>query len=128
MLEDKYPNIRTRALRRNNDRNKAIRKKKLSDSNKNFVKMIVSLLAKLAEAMKQGFKQWAKPIALALIPNLADKNQLLRNECQMCFDKWVEFVGFDSLVIHLPQFLKTDNVESRTEIMKFFINLIEGQI
>ena len=32
MLEDKYPNIRTRALRRTNDKNKAIRKKKLSDS------------------------------------------------------------------------------------------------
>ena len=95
-------------------------KKKLSDSNKNFVKMMVSLLAKFIEALKQGFKQWAKPIALALIPNLADKNQLMRNECQNCFDKWVEFAGFDSLVVHFPQFLKTDNVEMRIEIMNFF--------
>ena len=95
-------------------------KKKLSDSNKNFVKMIVSLLAKVIEALKQGFKQWAKPIALALIPNLADKNQLLRNECQNCFDKWVEFAGFDSLVVHFPQFLKTENVDIRIEIMNFF--------
>ena len=96
-------------------------KKKLSDSNKNFVKMIVSLLSKFIEALKQGFKQWSKPIALALIPNLADKNQLMRNECQNCFDKWVEFTGFDSLVIHFPQFLKTDNTEMRIEIMNFFI-------
>ena len=96
-------------------------KKKLSDSNKNFVKMIVSLLSKFIEALKQGFKQWSKPIALALIPNLADKNQLMRNECQNCFDKWVEFAGFDSLVIHFPQFLKTDNTEMRIEIMNFFI-------
>ena len=96
-------------------------KKKLSDSNKNFVKMIVSLLSKFIEALKQGFKQWTKPIALALIPNLADKNQLMRNECQNCFDKWVEFTGFDSLVVHFPQFLKTDNVEMRIEIMNFFI-------
>ena len=95
-------------------------KKKLSDSNKNFVKMIVALLSKFIEALKQGFKQWAKPIALALIPNLADKNQLMRNECQNCFDKWVEFTGFDSLVVHLPQFLKTDNVEMRIEILNFF--------
>ena len=95
-------------------------KKKLSDSNKNFVKMMVSLLAKFIEALKQGFKQWAKTIALALIPNLADKNQLMRNECQNCFDKWVEFAGFDSLVVHFPQFLKTDNVEMRIEIMNFF--------
>ena len=96
-------------------------KKKLSDSNKNFVKMIISLLSKFIEALKQGFKQWTKPIALALIPNLADKNQLMRNECQNCFDKWVEFTGFDSLVVHFPQFLKTDNVEMRIEIMNFFI-------
>ena len=96
-------------------------KKKLSDSNKNFVKMMVSLLSKFIEALKQGFKQWTKPIALALIPNLADKNQLMRNECQNCFDKWVEFTGFDSLVVHFPQFLKTDNVEMRIEIMNFFI-------
>ena len=96
-------------------------KKKLSDSNKNFVKLIVSLLSKFIESLKQGFKQWAKPIALALIPNLADKNQLMRNECQNCFDKWVEFVGIDSLAVHFPQFLKTDNTEMRIEIMNFFI-------
>ena len=96
-------------------------KKKLSDSNKNFVKMLVSLLSKLIEAMKSGFKQWAKPIALALIPNLADKSQLMRNECQNCFDKWVEFAGFDSLVVHFPKFLTTDNVEMRIEIMNFFM-------
>ena len=96
-------------------------KKKLSDSNKNFVKMLISLLSKLIEAMKSGFKQWAKPIALALIPNLADKNQLMRNECQNCFDKWVEFAGFESLVFHFPKFLTTDNVEMRIEIMNFFM-------
>ena len=95
-------------------------KKKLSDSNKNFVKMLVALLSKLIEAMKSGFKQWAKPIALTLIPNLADKNTLLRTECQNCFDKWVEFAGFESLVIHFPDFLKQDNVEMRIEIMNFF--------
>ena len=96
-------------------------KKKLSDSNKNFVKMLIALLSKLIESMKSGFKQWAKPIALALIPNLADKNQLMRNECQNCFDKWVEFTGFDSLVIHFPKFLSNDNVETRIEIMNFFM-------
>ena len=96
-------------------------KKKLSDSNKNFVKMLIALLSKLIESMKSGFKQWAKPIALTLIPNLADKNQLMRNECQNCFDKWVEFTGFDSLVIHFPKFLSNDNAEIRIEIMNFFM-------
>ena len=58
-------------------------------------------------------------IALSLIPNLTDKNQMIRNECQLCFEKWVELVGIDTLVIYFPQFLKNDNVEIRIEIMKF---------
>lgn len=45
-------------------------------------------------------------IALSLIPNLSDKNQMIRNECQLCFEKWVELVGIDTLVIYFPQFLK----------------------
>ena len=94
-------------------------KKKLTDGNKNIVRMMVNLLAQLIEALKHGFKQWAKYIALNLIQNLSDKNQILRNECQICFDKWVEFVGFDTLIIYFPSFLKNDNVEIRTEIMNF---------
>ena len=94
-------------------------KKKLLDGNKNIVRMMVCLLTQLIEALKQGFKQWSKYMALNLIPNLSDKNQILRNECQICFDKWVEFVGFDSLIIYFPPFLKNDNVEIRTEIMNF---------
>ena len=94
-------------------------KKKLTDGNKNIVRMMVNLLTELIEALKHGFKQWSKYIALNLIPNLSDKNQILRNECQICFDKWVEFVGFDTLIIYFPSFLKNDNVEIRTEIMNF---------
>ena len=94
-------------------------KKKLLDGNKNIVRMMINLLTQLIEALKQGFKQWSKYIALNLIPNLSDKNQVLRNECQICFDKWVEYVGFDSLIVYFPQFLKNGNVEIRTEIMNF---------
>ena len=94
-------------------------KEKLVDGNKNIVRMMVNLLTQLIESLKQGFKQWSKYMALNLIPNLSDKNQILRNECQICFDKWVEFVGFDSLIIYFPPFLKNGNVEIRTEIMNF---------
>ena len=94
-------------------------KSKLSDGNKNYVKMIISLLTKLIAALKKDFKSWSKMIALSLIPILSDKNQSIINECQLCFEAWINFVGIDSLVIHFPQFLKNDNVESRIEIMKF---------
>ena len=94
-------------------------KDKLSDCNKNLVKILITLLCKLIEALKQGFKQWSKQIALTLIPNLTDKNQMIRNECQLCFDKWVEFTGVETLIIYFPNFLKNENVEMRIEIMKF---------
>ena len=96
-------------------------KSKLNDGNKNLVKMLISLLTKLIESLKQGFRQWTKQIAINLIPILSDKNQILRKDCQLCFDKWVENVGFESLVINIPQFLITDNTEMRTEIMNFLI-------
>ena len=35
-------------------------------------------------------------------------------------DKWVEKVGFETIVIYVPQFLKTENADIRTEILKFF--------
>ena len=94
-------------------------KMKLSDCNKNLVKILISLLSKLIESLKIGFKIYAKNIALSLIPNLADKSLVIRNECLNCFDKWVENTGLETLVIYFPQFLKTENIESRIEIMKF---------
>ena len=94
-------------------------KTKLSDGNKNLVKILISLVNKFIQSLKKEFKPWAKMIALSLIPNLSDKNQAIKHECQLCFEKWVEHVGIDSLVIYFPQFLKNDNVEIRIEIMKF---------
>jgi hypothetical protein len=94
-------------------------KNKLSDGNKNLVKILISLVNKFIQSLKKEFKPWTKMIALSLIPNLSDKNQAIKHECQLCFEKWVENVGIDSLVIYFPQFLKNDNVEIRIEIMKF---------
>ena len=94
-------------------------KTKLSDGNKNLVKILISLVTKFIQCLKKEFKPWTKMIALSLIPNLSDKNQAIRNECQLCFEKWVEHVGIDTLVMYFPQFLKNDNVEIRIEIMKF---------
>ena len=94
-------------------------KTKLSDGNKNLVKILISLLNKFIQCLKKEFKPWTKIIALSLIPNLSDKNQAIKNECQLCFEKWVECVGIETLVIYFPQFLKNENVEIRIEIMKF---------
>ncbi len=58
-------------------------KKKLTDGNKNIVRMMINLLGQLIEALKHHFKQWSKNIAINLIPNLSDKNQIFRNEIQI---------------------------------------------
>ena len=94
-------------------------RKKLTDGNKNIVRMMINLLGQLIEALKHHFKQWTKNIALNLIPNLSDKNQIFRNEIQICFDKWVQFVGLDTLIIYFPPFLKQENIEIRNEIFIF---------
>ena len=94
-------------------------KNKLSDGNKNYVKMLISLLSKFISALKKDFKPWSKMTALSLIPNLSDKNQSIRHECEHCFEIWVKNIGIDNLVIYFPPFLKNENVEIRIEIMKF---------
>ena len=104
---------------------------KLTDCNKNLVKILISLLSKLIQSLKQSFKSWTKNIALGLIPNLADKSLVIRKECLQCFDKWVENTGIETLVIYFPQFLKIENIESRIEIMKFiekYNNIINKNI
>ena len=97
----------------------ALIKTKLNDGNKNIVRMSVSLVSKLIESLGSGFKPFSKNIALALLPNLADKMQILRDECQSCLDKWVTFLGFDTIIYYIPNFLKTDNFDMRTEIFTF---------
>ena len=95
-------------------------KSKLTDGNKSIVRLIISLLGKFIDALNTNFKQFAKPIALNLIPNLADKMQILRDDVNNLLDKWVEKVGFETIVVYVPQFLKTENADIRTEILKFF--------
>ena len=95
-------------------------KSKLTDGNKSIVRLVISLIGKFIDALNVNFKQFAKPIALNLIPNLADKMQILRDDVNNLLDKWVEKVGFETIVIYIPQFLKTENADIRTEILKFF--------
>ena len=39
---------------------------------------------KSRKSYKESNKQFTKPIAFAVTPNLTDKNQLIKNECQNC--------------------------------------------
>jgi len=90
---------------------------KLNDSNKNFIRLLIKVISKLIESLKQNFKLFLNDIAFNLIYNLSDKNELIRKEIQICFEKIVNFVGLDALIIYFPSFLKNDNYEMRYEIL-----------
>lgn len=94
-------------------------KARLNDGNKNVVRLIVQLLIKLIEALGNNFKQFSKTIAGPLIGNSADKMPLLREDVSVCMDKWVQQVGFETIAIYLPTYLKQDNFEMRTDLLKF---------
>ena len=97
----------------------AVFKARLGDGNKNVVRLIVQLLGKFIEALGSNFKTFTKTVSLGLIGNLADKMQMLREDVLICMDKWVSQAGFESIIIYIPNFLKQDNFEMRTEILKF---------
>jgi hypothetical protein len=96
-------------------------KNRLNDGNKNVVRLMVQLLGKFIDALGAGFKGFTKTVSAGLIGNLADKMQMLREDVQICLDKWVTNLGFDTVGPYLPTFLKQDNFEIRTEIFKFLL-------
>ena len=94
----------------------------INNSTKENVKLLfINLLSKLIESLKNNFKIFSSEIAVTLIHNLIDKNENIRNEIQLCFQKWVQFVGIDSLIIYFPPFLKNENIEIRLEILNFLL-------
>ena len=96
-------------------------KAKLNDGNKNLVRLIVSLLGQVCEALGPNMKQFTKPLGTPLLSVLADKTSSLREECQTCIDKWINAINLESIVMFIPPLLKNENVESRTEMLKILI-------
>ena len=94
---------------------------KLNDSNQNFIRLLINLISKLIESLKQNFKCFLNDIAFNLIKNLSDKNEIIRKEIQNCFEKIVNYIGLDELITYFPSFLKNDNYETRLEILNFIL-------
>ena len=120
ILNDSYMNILPNGL---NDLFSIINNNiVINDTNKNNIKILfINLLSKLIEALKNNFKIFSSEIAVNLIHNLSDKNENIRKEILLCFEKWVNFVGIDSLIIYFPPFLKNENIEIRLEILNFIL-------
>ena len=91
---------------------------KLGDGNKNLVRLIVQLLTQLIQAIGNPIKLYSKLLLLSLLSNLADKQLSLREDCQICIDKWINECGFETIANYIPQLLKTENFELRSELIQ----------
>jgi hypothetical protein len=95
-------------------------KARLSDGNKNVVRLVVSLLSKLIDSIGPPFKSFTKPLGTPLLNNLSDKQQLLRDDVMTCMEKWVAQCGLETIIIYIPILLqKQENFEMRTELFRF---------
>ena len=96
---------------------------KLSDSNKNLVKLIIELLSHLIESLETQLKPYSKNIINQLLSNLSDKNNILRNECILCINKWISIIqNFETIFILIPSFLLNDNYEMRSELLNLLLS------
>jgi hypothetical protein len=96
-------------------------KNKLNDGNKNLVRLMVQFITKLVDALGQGCKGFSKVLIPHILNNLSDKLNLLREDVIKCLEKWAEFIGFESVLIHCPTYLATDNFELRNDLLRLII-------
>jgi hypothetical protein len=58
-----------------------------------------------------------------LLTNLSDKNNLLRQECVTCINKWIsEIQNYETIFMLMIPLLLTDNYDMRNEILNLLIN------
>ena len=98
---------------------------KLVDSNKNLVRLIIELLSHLIDALGVQLKPHTKSIIKSLLSNLSDKNNILRQECLSCLNKWISTIqNFETIFTLIPSFLMNDNNDMRNELLTLLIDNI----
>lgn len=101
-------------------------KTKFSDGNKQLVRLAIQCFTKIIEALGHYFKSIqgsiCKNLAHNLLSNLSDKMLLVREDVLNCLEKWIEFGGVDSIVIHIQdQLNKNENFEVRNDLLNFLL-------
>ena len=100
---------------------------KLIDSNKNLVRLIIELLSHLIESLGIQLKPYTKNIITPLLSNLTDKNNILRQECVSCINKWISVIqNFEVIFTLIPSLLLNDNYDMRNELLNLLINNINS--
>ena len=99
---------------------------KLSDANKNIVRMIIQLLSFLIMSLGENIKVYSKQFVKPLLLNLMDKNQSLREDCVQCINKLIENENFEIITNFLPQITEIENSDMRNEILNLLISNINS--
>ena len=104
---------------------------KLTDSNKNLVRLIIELLSHLIESLGTQLKSYTKKIINQLLTNLSDKNNILRQDCVSCINKWISIIqNYEIIFMLIPPLLINDNYDMRNELLNILIeniNLIKKE-
>ena len=99
---------------------------KLSDGNKNFVRIIIHTLSLLIASLGNNIKAYSKLFVKPLLLNLSDKNQSLREECIDCVNKLIENQNFEIVATVLPQLENIENSDMRNEILNLLTKNINS--
>jgi len=98
---------------------------KLADSNKAVAKAYIANVGQLADALGPAFKTVQKKLCLALLPNLADKQSLVRDAVQVQMEKIVNATNPETVLNYLVPLLQTDNPQLRQEGLTFTLKYKE---
>ena len=96
-------------------------KQRMVDPNKSVLKQYVQLLALMAEALGAGAKQYTKKVLPPMLANLADKQNLVRQDIVASMDKWANEVGAEVIINTLAPMLVQENPELRNEALTWII-------
>lgn len=92
-------------------------KNKLNDKNKNLVRIIISFITKLFEALGAGSKMYSKNLLPGILGNLSDRMNILREDVVSCLECYIKQGLFDSFMIYVSSFLINDNYEFRIDML-----------
>mgnify|MGYP002624277580 CR=1 FL=1 len=99
---------------------------KLSDGNKNFVRIIIHTLSLLITSLGNNIKIYSKLFIKPLLLNLSDKNESLRKECIDCVNKLIKNQNFEIVAYALPQLENIENSDMRSEILNLLTKNINS--
>ena len=94
---------------------------KLTDLNKNLVRLLIPLLTEFIEALGNNIKNYSKIFVQPLLSNLSSESKIIRDYTITCIKKLIEVQNFEIVAVNFPHLLIQENNYMREEILKLII-------